>query len=166
MRRFMAFVVIALLLIGLIIGIEFCFPLDAEASGHSYSLYVTARKLNGRQFPTTKSSVEAHFEQGDEVEALQLNANGWVEVVGGETGTVWCKAEYLSESLVVRKWKNTSDGAVNLRVEPCCEAKRVGRIKSDRVMRISAEVFGWGYIKDQGWVDLSYFTVMEEEPNE
>ena len=29
-------------------------------------------------------------------------------------------------------------------------------------MRITAEVFGWGYIKDQGWVDLSYFEVVDD----
>jgi len=23
-------------------------------------------------------------------------------------------------------------------------------------------VFGWGYIKDQGWVDLSYFEVVDD----
>ena len=70
--------------------------------------------------------------------------------------------KYLSESEIIRKWKNVSGGSVNLRKNPSCEAKRVGRIKAGRVMRITAEVFGWGYIKDQGWVDLSYFEVVDD----
>lgn len=134
----------------------------AEPCCDRYFLYVNTRLLNGRQYPTTDSSREAFFEEGETVEAIQLNEKGWVEVYGGETGTVWCKAEYLSEQPEPRKWKNTSGGSVNLRRNPSIEAKRVGRIKAGRIMRISAEIMGWGYIKDQGWVDLSYFEVVDD----
>lgn len=162
MREFKAFVICVTVLILIIIAISFIFPRDSLAEEGEYPLYVTVRLLNGREHPNTDSSCEARFEKGDTVEAIQINENGWIEVYGGETGTVWCKAEYLSENPEPRYWKNTSGGSVNIRRNPSIEARREGRIKAGRVMRISAEVFGWGYIKNQGWVDLSYFERVEE----
>lgn len=164
MKKLIRFLVImaALSLIWLII--EFYFPIGslAEEQIVTYPMYINTRLLNGREYPSTKSSIEAWFEKGEAVEAIKLNDQGWVLVEGGETGVVWCKAEYLSESETIRKWKNTSGGSVNLRKNPSAESKRVGRIKAGRIMRITAEVFGWGYIKDQGWVDLSYFEVVDD----
>ena len=153
------FVIVVLLIVWFFI--EIFLPIGAFAE-ETTTLYVNTRVLNGREHPSTNSFREAFFEQGEQVEAIELNDTGWVLCEGGETGVVWCKAEYLSESETIRKWKNTSDGSVNLRKNPSAESKRVGRIKAGRVMRITAEVFGWGYIKDQGWVDLSYFEVVED----
>lgn len=148
-------VIIAILFFWLLI--EVCLPIGAFAE----TVYVLPRELNGRTEPSTKSFVEACFCKDEELECIELNVNGWARVIGGESGTVWCKAEYLSASPVVRKWKNISGGSVNLRAQPSCDAKRVGKIKSGRVMRVSAEVMGWGYIKDQGWIDLDYFELVE-----
>lgn len=141
----------------------FIFLLIANAA-KAETVYCIADKLNGRYAPSIKSSKEMRLFYGDEVEALKLNDNGWVEVIGGESGTVWCKAEFLSVSIEPRKWKNISNGSVNIRKVPSLEAKTCGRVKKNRIMWITAEVLGWGYIKDQGWVDLSYFAL--EEPEE
>ena len=138
--------------------IECCLPIGAIAE----TVYVLPTELNGRESPSTKSFVDARFCKGDELECVEINSTGWARVIGGEGGTVWCKAEYVSASMAPRKWKNISGGSVNLRVNPSCEAKKIGKIKHGRVMRITAEVFGWGYIKDQGWVDLSYFEVVDD----
>ena len=164
MKKLICFLVVMTVLLLLWSIIEFCFPINslAEEQVIAYPMYVNTRLLNGREHPSTKSSIEAWCEKGEVVEAIKLNDQGWVLVEGGETGVVWCKAEYLSENETVRKWKNTSGGSVNLRKNPSVESKRVGRIKAGRVMRIAAEVFGWGYIKDQGWIDLSYFEVVDD----
>lgn len=128
------------------------------------TVYCIADKLNGRYTPNIKSERGMILYYSDEVEALKLNDNGWVEIIGGESGTVWCKAEFLSVSIEPREWKNISNGSVNIRKAPSLEAKICGRVKKGRIMRITAEVLGWGYIKDQGWVDLNYFAL--EEPEE
>ena len=161
MTNFTRFLCVLLVLLGILLVIDCLFPIGAFA--YEETLYVMVTELNGRECPNTKCGVEAHFERGDMLAPIQLNTNGWVEVIGGETGTVWCKAEYVSESESIRKWKNTSGGSVNLRANPSCEAKKIGKIKHGRVMRITAEVMGWGYIKDQGWVDLEYFELVETD---
>lgn len=168
MKNFIQFLMIAMILIAIWLAIEFCLPIGAfaEEMSQTYPMYVNTRLLNGREKPTTNSSREACFEKGDIVRAIELNNTGWVLIEGGETGVVWCKAEYLSDSPVARKWQNISGGSVNLRKNPSYEAKCIGRIKAGRIVRITAEVFGWGYIKDQGWIDLEYFTVVEKESNE
>lgn len=159
MTNFTRFLCILLVLLGILLVIDCLFPIGAFA--YEETLYVIVTELNGQECPNTKCSVEARFERGEMLAPIQLSNSGWVEVIGGETGTVWCKAEYVSESEVIRKWKNISGGSVNLRANPSLEARKVGRIKHGRTMRISAEVFGWGYIKDQGWVDLEYFELVE-----
>lgn len=125
----------------------------STAAAENY--YVIADFLNGRAAPSKNSSVEARFECGDIVTPIQLNENGWVEVYGGETGTVWCKAEYVSACSSPIYYE--AEKTVNLRKNPSYESKIVSKIKKGRTMKISAEVFGWGYIRKQGWVDLSYF---------
>ena len=164
MKSFVRFLIVATIIITAWFLIEICLPIGAFAEEwpQTYPMYVNTRLLNGREYPSINSSREAWFEKGEIVDAIELNDTGWVLVEGGETGVVWCKAEYLSDNDTIRKWKNTSGGSVNVRKNPSCDSKRVGRIKAGRVMRITAEVFGWGYIKDQGWVDLSYFEVMDD----
>ena len=158
MDRIAKSLLVILLILGILLAIECFIPVGSFAE----TLYVNVSELNGRAKPSKNSSIEAIFDRGMDLYAIELNSNGWVEVKGGETGTVWCKAKYLSNYLGTRKWKNISGGSVNMRENPCANSKRVGKIKDGRTMRISAEVFGWGYIKDQGWVDLSYFEMVEE----
>lgn len=161
-KAFTRFIIVAAILIVFYIVIAMFLPIGAFAESDEYYLYVNTRVLNGREFPSTNAFREAFFEKGETVSVIKLNDNGWVLVKGGETGVVWCKAEYLSESEIIRKWKNVSGGSVNLRKNPSREAKRVGRIKVGCIMPIAAEVFGWGYVKNQGWVDLSYFEVVDD----
>lgn len=126
------------------------------------TVYVTASELNGREEPVMGSSVEAHFYRGDELEALGYQC-GWVEVVGGEPGTVWCKAEYLTEYDVDAVYQNTSGGRVFIHRELGDDDTNVSRVvengKSATVTRV---LFGYGYI-GKGWIDLNF---MELEDND
>ena len=125
--------------------------------GVAETLYVRTNGdyLNGRSQPDKHASVEAHFDNGDQVEAVSTSG-GWVEVVGGETGTVWCKAEYLSSSaLEGALYRNTSGGRVFVRSEPC--GAKTGRVEANKTVTVQNVVDGWGYI-GTGWVDLSYFS--------
>lgn len=110
--------------------------------------------LNGRARPDKHAPVEARFDNGEAVEALSIQ-NGWVEVIGGETGTVWCKAEYLSDSQSdSATYRNTSGGRVFVRNEP--SGKKTGRIDAGKKVTVSRQIGNWGYI-GSGWVDLSFF---------
>lgn len=161
MKNLIHFLFIIAILLFAWFAIDFCLPVGALAE-ETTTMYVNTSVLNGREFPSMKSFREAFFEQGETVQAIELNNTGWVLCEGGETGVVWCKAEYLSESETVRKWKNISGGSVNVRRNPSIDSRRVGKIKAGRTVYITAEVFGWGYIKSQGWVDLEFFEVIEE----
>lgn len=123
------------------------------------TLYCTASTLNGRAEPSKKARVEAQFSYGDEMEVVGYTDN-WIEVVGGETGTVFVSAKYCASSLEKVKYQNTSGGRVIIRESP--EGKKKNDwIKANKKVTISAEVDGWGYIADRGWIDLSYFNEVE-----
>lgn len=125
----------------------------------SETLYCTASSLNGRASPSINARVEAHFEYGDELEVIGYNDN-WIEVEGGETGTVFVNAKYVASSLEKVKYENTSGGRVIIRESP--EGKKKNDwIKANKKITISAEIGRWGYIVDRGWVDLSYFSEVE-----
>lgn len=113
--------------------------------------------LNGRSRPSTSSQVEMRIPPGEAVEAVSYS-NGWVEIVGGETGTVWCKAEYLSSTLEPVSFRNTSGGRVFLR--DCIGGVKKGSVRANKTIVVIRQVFGWGYT-GSGWVDLSYFTPEE-----
>lgn len=117
------------------------------------TLTVTASELNGRATPSKKGHVEAIFMRGDELDAVSIDGE-WVEVIGGETGTVWCHADYLTESEPY-KATNTSGGAVNVRSEP--DGDRVGKVSAGESVTIERRVMGWGYT-GSGWVMLKYFS--------
>lgn len=123
------------------------------------TLFCTASTLNGRAEPSKKARVEAQFSYGDEMEVVGYTDN-WIEVVGGETGTVFVSAKYCASSLEKVKYQNTSGGRVIIRESP--EGKKKNDwIKVNKKVTVSAEVDGWGYIADRGWIDLSYFNEVE-----
>ena len=125
-----------------------------NAMAESTTLIVTVDELNGRAEPTTKSSVEMRLYENDEVTFVSYN-DGWVEIIGGETGTVFCKAEYLSEKDAdLGTYKNTSGGRVHVR--DSIEGKRIGSIAVNKNVEVSSIILNWGYIGN-GWVDLQYF---------
>ena len=67
---------------------------------------VQTKLLNGRAAPRKKATVEARFDYGDKLELTGewSDDHTWVEVIGGETGTVWVSIRYISE----RKHFNSS----------------------------------------------------------
>lgn len=135
----------------------FLFVFYLQSASASEFLYVKADMLTGRYRPDIHSNKEAYFSNGELVEAIDVSKNGWVEVYGGESGTVWCKAEYLSSVLEKTEWKNYTSGSVYYRAAPHPEAKRLGKIRSGKEIVVSSQVFGWGYIENKGWVNLEYF---------
>lgn len=125
-----------------------------NAIAESTTLVVIVDELNGRAEPTTKSSVEMRLYKDDEVTFVSYT-DGWVEIIGGETGTVFCKAEYLSEKNAnLGTYKNTSGGRVHVR--DSIEGKRIDSIAVNKNVEVSSIILNWGYIGN-GWVDLEYF---------
>jgi hypothetical protein len=121
----------------------------------SETLYVCTERddLNARRLPTISSRIEMRLPPGEEVLAVSFK-DGWVEVVGGESGTSWCKAEYLSSTLEPAFFTNTSGGRVFLR--DAIEGKRKGVVRANKTILVTRQIFGWGYTGN-GWVDLSFF---------
>lgn len=151
MKQFVAFAVIAIILVSflLILGP----PAAAETvyvciSDHSY--------LNGRCAPSKNAEVTMKLFNGDELEIVALRGE-WAEVVGGESGTSFCKIKYLSEIREPVSFTNTSGGRVRVRHNPV-DGKTVGWIEAGKTVTVSKQILGWGYTKS-GWVDLSYFTL-------
>lgn len=119
------------------------------------TLYVCTENddLNARYAPSTSSNIEMLLPPGEEVEALSYR-DGWVEIVGGESGTSWCKAEYLSSTLEPAYFVNISGGRVFLR--DAIEGRKSGFVRANKTILVTRQIFGWGYT-GHGWVDLSYF---------
>lgn len=111
--------------------------------------------LNGRSRPHPHASVEMHIPNGDSVQAVS-RVEGWVEVVGGETGTVWCAQQYLSSSKEAAKYRNTSGGRVFVR-DDVQGAKNGLAVSNNKVVTVQRQLSGWGFI-GTGWVDLQYFS--------
>lgn len=135
----------------------FVFLANASIAEEHVTVYVTAKELNGRFGAGKNFPVETLFVKDDALTAVSYK-DGWVEVVGGEPGTVWCKAEYLSETTNGLRYKNTSGGRVRVCSELGIKNKtNVKWIKANKIINVSSVLFGWGYV-GYGWVDLSYFS--------
>ncbi len=117
------------------------------------SVTVTASELNGRDRPGMDGEIEARFSDGEILETISLSGN-WVEVEGGECGTVWCCADYLTEREPYTA-ANTSSGRVRIRQSP--GGKPVGYVGKGKSVTVERCVLGWGYV-GTGWVDLEFFT--------
>lgn len=134
----------ALLLVGLLLSPFACM---------AQSVTVLASELNGRDRPDMEGIIEARFFEGEALEAVSLSGN-WVEVEGGETGTVWCSADYLTEREPFEA-TNTSGGRVHIRETP--DGKHIGYVGRGKSVTIERCVFGWGYM-GTGWVALKHFS--------
>lgn len=110
--------------------------------------------LNGRMAPSKKSTVTMRLYRGDEVEVIGFSGD-WAEVVGGESGTSYVKAQYLSTILEPIIFKNVSGGRVKVRSQPIA-GKTVSWISSGKSITVESIVFGWGRTSS-GWIDLSFF---------
>ena len=153
MRKLLIFIIIVLQLIVLL------FMLSEPASGET--LYVSIREgtyLNGRERPSTKAGITMRLFDGDAVDAIAFDGE-WVEVIGGESGTSFVKAQYLSKLKEPAMYVNASGGRVRVRKTPQ-SSKITAWIGSDDIIKISKQIMNWGYTHG-GWVDLSYFELVE-----
>jgi hypothetical protein len=131
------------------------------AEGHD-PLYVTASQLNGRAHPSKKASVEALFDYGDRLTPTGKISKDrkWVEVEGGETGTVWVSVQYVSERFMEFTATNVSNGKVRIHGLPD-GGKLNGYLSRGKSVEIVQVVLGWGRCS-KGWVDLAF---LEEAEN-
>lgn len=120
-------------------------------------VYVLVNQLNGRATPSRKATVEAIFDQGDKLQPTGQWSKDhcWIEVEGGETGTVWVNIRYVSESLLGYEVTNVSDTKVKVRKHPVNGGVK-GYIRKGKTIELTQIVLGWGRYSG-GWVDLSYF---------
>ena len=136
-----------------------CFLHVEEAHANdieSTEMYVTASLLNGRSKPSKKSSVEARFDCNDLVTAVGWSDNHhWIEVYGGETGTVWVWWEYVTERTDEFVATNDQKYKVKIRKEPY--GRLSGYLKPGKSVNIDRVIFGWGHCS-KGWIELDYLT--------
>ena len=129
-----------------------------EAEEITYQpLYVKADLLYGREWPTKKSQVMAYLDFGD---AVQPTGNiskdcEWVEVIGGENGTMWVCAAYVSERFTEFTVTNENNGPVKIRSKMGGKGKVKGYVRNGKSIEIDRVVLGWGHCS-RGWVDLEY----------
>ena len=133
---------------------------QADAAGF---LKVTAKLLNGRSEPRKTASQEAFFDHGDILYATGAwsNDHKWVEVEGGETGTVWVSIRYVTERANAFKAKNANYDKIKVRKWP--ETGKVTKyIYRGQTVTIKKVILGYGLTR-WGWVDLYYFEYAEGE---
>lgn len=150
--------VFAVLVFAFIIFVWVLIPILAysEEEYDETKMYVTASLLNGRATPSKKASVEARFDKGDEVTAFWWSENHrWIEVLGGETGTVWVWWEYLTQRTDEFPVWNNWGTKIKIRSEPF--GRVIGYLKQDGELLIDKVVLGWGH-SPRGWVELKYLT--------
>ena len=121
---------------------------------------MTATLLNGRANPTKKSTIEARFDKNDILQTTGEWSDDyhWIEVVGGETGTVWVFIDYITEdepfSAVNKDYKR-----VKIRSSPV-DGRIVGYLKKNKEVKIERTVCGWGKC-EKGWIDLYFLEETE-----
>lgn len=132
------------------------------SGGHSESfehteVVVTAKLLNGRATPSKKAKVEALFDRGDVLKAYDWSeSHHWIEVEGGETGTVWVWWEYLTEQTEdYSVWINDYGTDIKIRREPF--GRVTGYLKRGKEVVVTQIVLGWGKC-DNGWIELKFLT--------
>lgn len=134
----------------------------AEVEGEPVTVYVTANRLNGRAAPKKKSHVEAMFDYGDKLSATGKwsRDHKWIEVEGGEGGTVWVDIRYVSEikqPAVIM----TDVTKVKIRKTPF-DGRVSGYLKHGKELEVDQVVLGWAHC-DKGWIDLGYCYFVEED---
>ena len=151
--------ILGILVFAVVIFVWFVIPIMAmsEEIDQTTDVYVTAKLLNGRARPSKKSTIEARFDKGDILQAIYWSDNHhWVEVIGGETGTVWVWWEYINEQKEeYTTWWNNWGSKVKIRKEPFGTV--IGYLKNGGEVDIDRIVLGWGHTS-KGWIDLRYLT--------
>lgn len=138
------------------LSIPFAMAISDEDSTET-TFYTTASRLNGRANPRKTARVEASFDRGDIVYATGKWSKDyrWIEVHGGETGTVWVKISYVTERKDNFFVCNEDYKKVKVRKRPI-QGNVVAYIKKGERIKITQVVLGWGKCS-KGWVDLDYF---------
>lgn len=134
--------------------------LFTQALCEGTKVIVIASQLNGRLSPSKSAHREAMFDRGDVLTATGRwsKDHKWIEVNGGESGTVWCDIRYVSERTDTFMITNYGNTAVKIRSKPV-NGKVTGYLKKGKYMEVTQELLGWGKT-EKGWIDLSY--VIEE----
>ena len=149
-RRLAAMLIAAVMALG-------AFAAAEEPEEKEYApLYVLADVLNGRSLPTKKAGIEARFDFSDQVQPTGRMSKDreWIEVIGGESGTVWVSSRYVSERFFEFTVTNENNGKVKIRSK-IDGGKVRGYVKNGKSIEIDQVVLGWGHCR-QGWVDLEY----------
>ena len=150
------FLLIAALFFGFVLGWLLAPAIGRAEDPGPMEMYVEASLLNGRAEPNKKAKVEALFDQGNTVTAWCWSENHhWIEVTGGETGTVWVWYEFLNEETEPSIWVNDYGSKVKIRKEPFGTV--IGYLKNGKEVEIEQIIFGWGRCS-RGWIDLFYLT--------
>ncbi len=124
---------------------------------------VTADLLNGRALPTKKAHIEARFDFGNYIQPTGSWSKDrkWVEVKGGETGTVWVRADYVTEVYGIFEYRNTADGRIKIRKKPV-DGKLAGYLGKGKKVIITQIVLGWGRCK-RGWINMEYLERINDD---
>ena len=155
-RRLAAMLIAAVMALG-------AFAAAEEPEEKEYApLYVLADVLNGRSLPTKKAGIEARFDFSDQVQPTGRMSKDreWIEVIGGESGTVWVSSRYVSERFFEFTVTNENNGKVKIRSK-IDGGKVRGYVKNGKSIEIDQVVLGWGHCR-QGWVDLEYLIVEDD----
>jgi len=120
-------------------------------------IYVTASMLNGRAKPSKRAKIEARFDQGDALTPTGRLSKDleWVEVQGGESGTVWVHIKYVTERIGTFTVINENHGRVAIWSKKG-GGRRKGYTRKGETLTIDRVLMGWGHCQ-KGWVDLEYF---------
>lgn len=110
--------------------------------------------LNGRAEPSRNSEITMKLSNGDYVEVVGYHGE-WLEIVGGEYGTCFVSAEFISEFKEPLVYVNVSGGRVFIR--DGIDGDTTGHVvKTGKTVRVRLIIDNWGYIGN-GWVNLKYF---------
>lgn len=85
--------------------------IPSAATAETLYVCTAGDDLNGRSRPNKHAHIEMKIPNGEPVEAISYR-DGWVQIIGGESGTVWCSQQYLSAAPQGLKYRNTSGGRV------------------------------------------------------
>lgn len=130
--------------------------LMCECANAESVVYVTASKLNGRDEAAFDAHVESHFYRGEALDVVGYSGD-WVEVVGGETGTVFVHSSYVINTEVIpvdnTAYTVTSKGRVHVRKLP--NGSHARWVYNGDVLVATWLTDGWAFVGN-GWVSMKY----------
>ena len=154
MKRILIIIMIIMISLGISFG-------NADSSEMT-TLYVTANHLNGRSAPRKNGFIECIFDYGDALTATGKwsNDHKWVEVLGGESGTVWVNIAFVTETKNDIYVMSLHSQKIRIRNRPV-DGRIKGYLKKNKRLKITQTVLGWGKCAT-GWIDLECLIVLDE----